>query len=158
MESQALTKRLNLSFEARFGLVSAILERARAFMRDADQGEHYGILVVVRELVENAIVHGNRSDPTKLVKLAIRLCAPGLFEVQVEDEGQGFDYAEVVARLPGGANGEERSGYLLIHELADKVAFENHGSKVRVLARTDGARNSGSRDPKVPLRPEEERI
>lgn len=52
----------------------------------------YGnIMIAVTEAVNNAIRHGNKSESTKNVTLALSL-ESGLIKFKVEDEGNGFDF------------------------------------------------------------------
>ena len=54
--------------------------------------EIYGnVMVATMEATNNAIIHGNNSDPNKNVKIQIRLEEKEL-NVHVEDQGAGFDY------------------------------------------------------------------
>src|SRR5512136_1452410 len=57
--------------------------------------DNYGkILVSTLEAVNNAIVHGNKSDLNKLVKIDI-VFKNNILKVTVTDEGKGFKPAEV---------------------------------------------------------------
>ncbi|MDM7918418.1 MAG: ATP-binding protein, partial [Methanosarcina sp.] len=57
--------------------------------------ENYGkILVSVLEAVNNAIVHGNKSDETKFVNIDIIL-KNNILEISIEDEGKGFSPEDV---------------------------------------------------------------
>jgi serine/threonine-protein kinase RsbW len=59
-----------------------------------DEDAIHWVSVAVRESVINAIKHGNREDRSKHVTVEFRLTPsqrPEEFEVQVLDEGEGFD-------------------------------------------------------------------
>jgi serine/threonine-protein kinase RsbW len=58
-----------------------------------DEAQHY-MSVAVRESVVNAIKHGNRQDESKRVYVQFTLRERTL-EVEVRDEGRGFDVASV---------------------------------------------------------------
>ena len=47
-------------------------------------------LCSLREAITNAIVHGNKEDDTKQVELSLS-CAQRAVEIQVKDQGEGFD-------------------------------------------------------------------
>jgi len=55
-----------------------------------DPDEIHWLVMSVREAVINAILHGNREDAEKRVRVKVDLEGPDLV-VRVEDEGQGFD-------------------------------------------------------------------
>jgi len=54
----------------------------------------FGIDMAVREAVTNAIVHGNRLDETKFVKLTLKT-SPDMLEILVHDQGVGFNPNDV---------------------------------------------------------------
>jgi serine/threonine-protein kinase RsbW len=93
--------------------------------------DHYGnILVAVTEAVNNSIHHGNHADPQKNIDISLRTFTDHVSFV-VKDEGPGFDYSN----LPDPTNPENIEkphgrGVFLMRNLADKVSFEDNGSKV----------------------------
>jgi serine/threonine-protein kinase RsbW len=57
--------------------------------------EVYGnVLVATMEATNNAIIHGNRSDPDKKVRIEIKMVNKELM-VHIEDQGKGFDHMNV---------------------------------------------------------------
>lgn len=57
-----------------------------------DEGRSTELAIAVVEAVTNAIIHGNRQDDSKLVRVQFA-CVPGEVRVMVHDEGGGFDAA-----------------------------------------------------------------
>jgi serine/threonine-protein kinase RsbW len=55
-----------------------------------DEGRSTEVAIAVVEAVTNAIMHGNRLDDTKVVRVQFA-CVPGGIKVMVHDEGRGFD-------------------------------------------------------------------
>ena len=62
------------------------------FVQSCGIGEDaaFGIVMAVREAVTNAMVHGNQEDETKSVEVIFN-CLGNLLEIEVSDEGEGFD-------------------------------------------------------------------
>ena len=59
------------------------------------ESDMYGkVLVAFVEAVNNSIVHGNKSDPDKKVKVKVRSADNKLY-ITVEDEGPGFNYDNI---------------------------------------------------------------
>jgi len=54
----------------------------------------FGIDMAIREAVTNAVVHGNKQDDSKQIRVAIK-SSPQEIEISVHDEGAGFNPAEV---------------------------------------------------------------
>jgi serine/threonine-protein kinase RsbW len=69
--------------------VAGILNRAGVSEEAA-----YGMDMAVREAVTNAVLHGNKQDETKFVRVTVKN-SPGWLEISVDDEGAGFNPAEV---------------------------------------------------------------
>ena len=66
-----------------------------------EDGVHW-VGVSVRESVINAIKHGNRFDPSKVVTIEFSLepaAAPTALVIRITDEGEGFDPVEVADPL-----------------------------------------------------------
>ena len=89
--------------------------------------------LAIDEAITNAIVHGNRSRPSK--KVTVRaLAGEEVFGVEVADEGEGFDWSGVLDRArrrsgpalagPGGR------GIPLILESGDDVLFLDGGRRI----------------------------
>jgi serine/threonine-protein kinase RsbW len=93
--------------------------------------DNYGkILVSAMEAVNNAILHGNRSVPEKIVDIEIEYKSNRL-QIRVTDEGQGFR-PETVPDPTTPENIEALSGrgiYLMSH-LADKIEYNDRGNSV----------------------------
>jgi anti-sigma regulatory factor (Ser/Thr protein kinase) len=125
--------------------VPLILERVAEFTRRQGIREADGLLLVVRELLMNAIRHGNESIRSRIVILRIARRG-GLFEVQIDDEGEGFDYEALVLGLPDDPNSLAKRGLVLVHELSEELVFERGGSRVRAMVDPEGKDRSMDRD------------
>jgi serine/threonine-protein kinase RsbW len=70
-------------------MVQTVLTHVAGLLGFDEEATHY-MSVAVRESVVNAIKHGNLLDEAKRVSLEFVL-HPDALEVQVRDEGRGFD-------------------------------------------------------------------
>jgi serine/threonine-protein kinase RsbW len=95
--------------------------------------DRYGnILISLTEAVNNAIIHGNRQDENKCVKIHCEKRNRSL-AFRVSDEGRGFDYSNV----PDPTSPENLlkiggRGVFLIRQLSDRVNYFNNGSTVEI--------------------------
>lgn len=93
--------------------------------------DYYGnILVALTEAVTNAIYHGNQANASKNIDISFKT-TPDFVSFIVKDEGPGFGFDT----LPDPTNPENIEkpngrGVFLMRNLADKVSFEDNGSKV----------------------------
>jgi len=96
---------------------------------------YYGnILVAILEAVKNAIIHGNKKDRRKKVKIAFKSGTNGLC-FTISDQGEGFDFRNVPNPLETDENNPERAGkgIFLIRSLADKVSYNTKGNLVEIV-------------------------
>ncbi|MCX6300922.1 MAG: ATP-binding protein [Bacteroidia bacterium] len=95
--------------------------------------DNYGkILIATLEAVNNAIIHGNKSNGNKHVDVEILLDANKLI-VTVTDEGKGFKPKEVPDPTKQenieAINGR---GVFLMSKLADEIEFNKKGNSVKM--------------------------
>ncbi|MBR4619821.1 MAG: ATP-binding protein [Salinivirgaceae bacterium] len=91
----------------------------------------YGnLLISTIEAVTNAIVHGNNSDPEKLVHIDL-VSDDKKIDVTITDEGEGFDVNIVPdPTKPDYIEKPNGRGIFLMKNLADDVKFDKNGSVV----------------------------
>jgi serine/threonine-protein kinase RsbW len=94
------------------------------------------IAISVSEAVTNAVVHGNRNDAKKKVKVSFKADSSSV-EVTVEDEGGGFDHTCVESPIEEDRLMKEAGrGILILKSLMDKVEFlcePEKGTKVKMI-------------------------
>lgn len=102
--------------------------------------ELFGVRLALEEALVNAIKHGNQMDRGKKVYISYRLL-PHRFEIQITDEGPGFDPSDVPD--PTAVENLERPcgrGLMLMRHYMNEVAFNERGNSVRMakLFETNG--------------------
>jgi serine/threonine-protein kinase RsbW len=110
--------------------VQAEIEQALHGVRFSDH-EIFAIRLALEEALVNAIKHGNQLDRTKSVRVAYHV-TPDRFEVQITDEGPGFDPVDVPD--PTAPENLERPcgrGLLLMRHYMTEVAYHDRGRAVR---------------------------
>jgi serine/threonine-protein kinase RsbW len=94
------------------------------------------IAISVTEAVTNAVVHGNKNDPSKKVKISLRMDS-SCVEVTVEDEGVGFDPGSVQSPIEEeNLLKEVGRGIFILRSLMDKVDIffgPKKGTKVKMV-------------------------
>ncbi len=93
--------------------------------------EKYGnILISVTEAVNNAIYHGNKSNPGKNFDVTFKTDPKNITFI-IKDEGPGFDYNNLPdPTAPENIEKDHGRGIFLMKSLADKVEFEDEGRSV----------------------------
>jgi len=112
-------------------IVESFIDNAREKYNFND--DIYGnIMIAVTESVNNAIVHGNKSDKTKNVKLSLNLDNSQVTFI-VEDEGTGFEYDSLAdPTAPENLEKPSGRGIFLMKNLCDEVTFHDDGKKVEL--------------------------
>lgn len=95
--------------------------------------DDYGkILVATLEAVNNAIIHGNKTDKSKYVKVVFDLKETCL-AITVEDEGSGFNPGIIPdPTSPGNIEKLHGRGVYLMRNLADNIEFNPNGNLVKM--------------------------
>ena len=101
--------------------------------------ECYGnMLVAVTEAVNNAMQHGNKYDPSKMVNITYEVDTDQI-SFTISDQGSGFDYLN----LPDPTDPENLEkpagrGVFLMKHLADQIIFSENGKVVELYFKTGG--------------------
>jgi serine/threonine-protein kinase RsbW len=99
--------------------------------------ERSNLLIALDEAFVNAVKHGNKSDPTKLVRVGAEL-SPKEACFTVEDEGEGFDVATIPdPRDPANLFKSSGRGVLLIYNIMDEVEYNAQGNRVKMVKRPE---------------------
>jgi serine/threonine-protein kinase RsbW len=82
----------------------------------------HSILIAVTESVNNAIIHGNKRNPQKQVKISC-LAGEHELEIKIKDEGEGFKVENVPdPLLPENLTKDSGRGIFIIKSLIDSYA------------------------------------
>ncbi len=103
-------------------------------------GNYFGnIMVAVEEAVSNGIVHGNKSNPEKKVTVSVKRIPFGI-SITVEDQGNGFNHAEIPSPIDAICQDDfyQGKGLFLIRTLADVIVFNEKGSQIEMIFNTSG--------------------
>lgn len=88
------------------------------------------LLLAVVEGVNNAIVHGNKSDKDKDVTIEYDINDERI-QFSIRDEGLGFNYSSLPdPTLPENVERTSGRGIFLMKHLADEVEFNDPGNDV----------------------------
>jgi serine/threonine-protein kinase RsbW len=94
------------------------------------QDDYGKIMVAALEAVNNAITHGNKADPQKLVDVEIEFDNNEI-KITVTDEGQGFRPEKIPdPTLPENIEELSGRGVFLMTKLADSIKFNEKGNSV----------------------------
>lgn len=114
--------------------VENLIEKACAELHLSE--ELFGnILISVTEGVNNAILHGNKSQPVLSVHMEI-LNNEDWICFRIQDQGEGFNPDLIPdPTAPENLLKESGRGVFLMRSLADEVTFENNATVVNIYFR-----------------------
>ncbi len=97
-----------------------------------DAASAFAIRLALEEALVNGFRHGNKGDPTKVVRLHFVADACRV-DLEIEDEGEGFDPEAVPdptdldnIEIPSGR------GLMLMRAYMTEVEFSNRGNRVKM--------------------------
>ncbi len=106
----------------------------QSFLTEEESENESILLLAFRELVNNALDHGNKRDPSLTATAILERERPGQFLLTVKDQGEGFDHQALDMTMPG-ADEEHRRGLPLVNDLAEWIRFNEAGNQVTVELR-----------------------
>ena len=107
--------------------VDRSVEQIRIFLEERNGSEHlFPLSLLAREALNNAMIHGNRLDPTKTVLFRL-LTREGGFDLQITDEGQGFAWDR---HLQASSQADDVSGrgHEIFRNYAHAVRYNDKGN------------------------------
>ena len=117
----------------------AVVAASRTFLQTRGAPEGAATMVVFRELLTNAILHGHTNGAKVSVYARIRHLEKGHFAVTVQDSGDGFDYRRIAeGTVPEDPRKVSRRGYFLIRSLSRRIEFNEKGNRITAYVTENG--------------------
>ena len=85
----------------------------------------------LHEALVNAVVHGNLSNPNKIIRVR-RILTPNWIVWQIQDEGLGIVEDKRVGCLPLKIDVNNGRGIYLIHKCFDDVRWSRKGNRLQL--------------------------
>ena len=123
---------ISFTLSSEMRLVDHVIRETQKFLVRFDIVEFSGFKLVLRELLNNAIEHGNYNITERIVTCRLQRLEDKRFKLTVEDEGKGFDYDKLIMALPEDPRQIRNRGYALVNAFSDQINFNDTGSRVSV--------------------------
>lgn len=128
---------ITLTCSSDVSVIDEALREINAFAEELAIADFSMVRLICRELLDNAIRHGNLEMEGKVVRCAVALKDGGRVEIVVEDEGDGFDHTALTSSEIEDPRNVPNRGYALIRSLAEDVRFELGGRRVTAVMKVD---------------------
>jgi serine/threonine-protein kinase RsbW len=123
-------------------VVEQVMEAVRQ-MRCAD-GKEDAIELSLQEALANAVVHGAKEDPSKIIECLVACDEQRGILIIVRDPGPGFDPSAIPACTMGeNLFSNHGRGIFLINQLMDEVKFHKNGTEIHMVKRVNGQAQNG---------------
>ncbi len=117
-------------------LVDDVIKECERYFDQFGISDSFEFKLVLRELINNAIEHGNRKITDRIVTCSIECIRKRLFKIVVRDEGNGFDYDTLDMTFPDPLEDRNR-GFALIKAFSKRVEFNKAGNCVTAYVYAD---------------------
>jgi serine/threonine-protein kinase RsbW len=129
---------LRVTLSAKRDTVDPVVQEVMAIvrkMKDVD-GKEDDIELALQEALANAVIHGAKEDPKKVVECLVRSDDERGILIVVRDPGTGFN-PEAIPGCTVGENlySDHGRGIFLINQLMDQVEFRKNGTEIRMVKR-----------------------
>jgi serine/threonine-protein kinase RsbW len=100
------------------------------------EGKDDAIELALQEALANAVVHGAKEDPSKIVECLVAGDEQRGLLIIVRDPGPGFDPAAIPSCTQGeNVYSNHGRGIFLINQLMDEVQFHKNGTEIHMVKR-----------------------
>ena len=119
-----------MTFPATLGNVNEVCEEVKKISTENGFARSsFVIQLLLREVLNNAVLHGNKGNPEKLVKCRVSCDDNNGMKIAVEDEGDGFEWRELVGRKVSTRASSGR-GIAIMKQYGKEIWFNRKGNKV----------------------------
>jgi len=119
--------------------VDQVVEQVMQAVREMKcvNGKEDAIELALAEALANAVVHGAKEDPSKVVECLVACDEQRGVLIIVRDPGEGFD-PKAIPSCTLGENlySNHGRGIFLINQLMDEVKFRKNGTEIHMVKRT----------------------
>ncbi len=113
-------------------VVQSVMDVVRQVHCDAEKYD--AIELALTEALANAVVHGAKADPSKIVECDVVRNEDESILIVVRDPGSGFKPGEIPNPLQGeSVYSDHGRGIFLINQLMDEVKFLKNGTEIHMI-------------------------
>ena len=137
-DSRSLILEINMKIPADVNAIGPLIERVMGIVKEMGcvKGKEFEVKLSLQEALANAIVHGCRKDPGKIVEICVSCDESRGMLIVIRDPGPGFDPASLPSPIIGqkifSSHGR---GIYLINRLMDEVHIERGGTEIHMVKR-----------------------
>jgi len=135
-DAKKLDLKLSVTLSADRDAVDQVVRSIMNVVREMKcaPGREDDIELALTEALANAVVHGAKSDPSKVIECDVACDEQQGILIIVRDPGSGFDPAKISDPRHGeNIYSDHGRGIYLINQLMDEVQFHKNGTEIHML-------------------------
>jgi serine/threonine-protein kinase RsbW len=137
-DPEKLVLKLKVTLAADKSAIDPVVQGIMDVVRDTHcaNGKEDAIELALSEALANAVVHGAKGDPKKIVECDVACDEARGMLIVVRDPGPGFDPSAIPSPVVGqNIYSNHGRGIFLINQLMDEVQFKNNGKEIHMIKR-----------------------
>ena len=137
-DPQKLVLKLKVTLAGDKNAIDPVVQGIMGVVRETRcaTGKEDAIELALSEALANAVIHGAKGDPRKIVECDVACDETRGMLIVVRDPGSGFDPASIPSPLVGeNIYANHGRGIFLINQLMDEVQFKNRGKEIHMFKR-----------------------
>jgi len=135
-DADKLDLKLSVTLAADSNAVDPVVRSVMDVVREMKcaPGREDAIELALTEALANAVVHGAKNDPTKIIECDVACDEQHRILIIVRDPGPGFDPGQIANPCHGeNIYSNHGRGIYLINQLMDEVQFHKNGTEIHML-------------------------
>jgi serine/threonine-protein kinase RsbW len=137
-DAEKLDLKLSVTLAADRDAVDPVVRSVMDVVREMKcaPGHEDDIELALTEALANAVVHGAKNDPSKIIECDVACDEKQGILIIVRDPGAGFDPTKISNPCHGeNIYASHGRGIYLINQLMDEVQFHKNGTEIHMLKR-----------------------
>jgi serine/threonine-protein kinase RsbW len=137
-DPEKLKLRVCVTLAAERRSVDPVVEQIMQAVRETKcvNGKEDAIELSLQEALANAVVHGAKEDPSKIIECVVACDEQAGVLIIVRDPGEGFDPGAIPSCTLGeNLYSNHGRGIFLINQLMDEVKFHKNGTEIHMVKR-----------------------
>ena len=137
-EADQLIMKLKITLAADPDAIEPVVQGVMEIVREMQcaDGNEDAIELALTEALANAVMHGAKADPSKIIECDVGCDESRGMLIVVRDPGKGFDPATIPSPIQGESiYSDHGRGIYLINQLMDEVKFAKNGTEIHMIKR-----------------------
>jgi serine/threonine-protein kinase RsbW len=135
-ESDKLILKLSIQMSADHNAVDSVVQSIMEVVAEMECAgdKETAIELALTEALANAVVHGAKADPTKIIECDVACDENHRMLIVVRDPGEGFDPSNIPNPVMGeNLYSNHGRGIYLINQLMDEVKYLKNGTEIQMI-------------------------